>query len=88
MSLILQPVRVATGSDEEGMLVFAGDRLVAVLVRLTDQHAETGLAGHWFLETGFGVLDRPHEATFPDLEAAKGWVHARLRDGRGGAGGA
>ena len=32
MSLTLQPVRVATGSDEEGMLVFTDEqRLVAVL---------------------------------------------------------
>ena len=39
MSLSLQPVRVATGFDEEGMLVFDGDqRLVAVLTRLSDQN--------------------------------------------------
>ena len=37
MSLTLQPVRVATGSDEEGMLVFDADqRLVAVLVHLSE----------------------------------------------------
>jgi hypothetical protein len=36
MSLTLQPVRVGTGSDEEGMLVFDGDqRLMAVLVHLS-----------------------------------------------------
>jgi hypothetical protein len=39
MSLTLQPVRVGTGSDEEGMLVFDDDqRLVAVLVRLLDEN--------------------------------------------------
>jgi hypothetical protein len=36
MSLSLQPVRVGTGSDEEGMLVFDDDqRLMAVLVHLS-----------------------------------------------------
>ena len=77
--LTLRPVRVATGSDEEGMLVFAEDRLVAVLVRLTDQHADMGLAGQWFLETGYGVLGGPREATFPDLDAAGVWIDAQLQ---------
>jgi hypothetical protein len=36
MILTTQPVRVATGHDEEGCLIFADDRLVAVLVRLSD----------------------------------------------------
>ncbi len=49
MTLFLQSVRVATGSDEEGMLVFDEDhRLAAVLTRLSEQH--DGLSGHWFLE--------------------------------------
>jgi hypothetical protein len=39
MSLRLQPVQVATGSDDtESLLVFADDFLVAVLVRLSDDH--------------------------------------------------
>jgi hypothetical protein len=55
MSLSLQPVRVATGFDEEGMLVFDGDqRLVAVLTRLSDQNEVA--PGQWFLEAGFGRL--------------------------------
>src|SRR3954447_19722622 len=55
MSLSLQPVRVATGFDEEGMLVFDGDqRLVAVLTRLSDQNEVA--PGPWFLEAGFGRL--------------------------------
>jgi hypothetical protein len=55
MSLSLQPVWVATGSDEEGMLVFDGDqRLVAVLTRLSDQNEVA--PGQWFLEAGFGRL--------------------------------
>ena len=40
MSLILQPVRVANGHDEKGVLVFTEDRLLAVLVQLSDEHEE------------------------------------------------
>ena len=77
MSLFLQPVRVATGSDEEGLLVFADDqRLVAVLTRLGDQHEE--LSGRWFLEAGFGRLDQPHHLIFADLEAAQERMSERL----------
>jgi hypothetical protein len=77
MRFSLQAVRVATGSDEEGMLVFDEDhRLTAVLTRLTDQH--DGVAGHWFLETGFGWLDGPDHPTFADLDAAQEWISQRL----------
>jgi hypothetical protein len=56
MSLTLQPVRVGTGSDEEGMLVFDDDqRLLAVLTHLGDQYGE--VSGHWYLEAGFGRID-------------------------------
>ena len=38
MTLTLQPMRVATGFDEEGMMILDGEqRLVAVLVRLSDE---------------------------------------------------
>ena len=74
--LTLTPVRVGTGTeDEDGRLVFAGDRLVAVLVRLAEEHDE---AGHWFLEHGFGKLDVPVPPTFSDLQAAETWILARL----------
>ena len=77
MSLTLQPVRVGTGCDEEGMLVFDDDqRLVAVLTHLSDQY--DGLSGHWFLEAGFGRLDEMHQPTFIDLEAARDWIAQRL----------
>lgn len=43
MSLTLQPVRVGTGSDEEGMLVFDDDqRLVAVLTHLSKANEVSG----------------------------------------------
>jgi hypothetical protein len=39
MSFSLQPIRVATGFDEEGMMVLDEEqRLVAVLVRLSDDN--------------------------------------------------
>jgi hypothetical protein len=44
MSLTLQPVRVANGPDEEGLLVFTADgRLVAVLTRLSDSQDNSSL---------------------------------------------
>ncbi len=73
MRLFLQAVRVATGSDEEGMLVLTDDqRLVAVLTRLRDHHDEQ--SGRWFLEAGFGRLDGPDHPTFTDLDAAQEWI--------------
>lgn len=85
MTFFLQAVRVATGSDEEGMLVFAADqRLVAVLTRLCDRHEE--LSGRWFLETGFGRLEGPNHPTFPDLDAAQEWISQRLAKAQGALG--
>ena len=78
MSLRLQPVRIATVLDEEGMLVFAHDRLVAVLVQLSDAHEELGLAGHWFLETGYGFRLAGGKGTFSDLDAAQAWISQQL----------
>ena len=78
MTLRLEPVRVATGLDEDGMLVFAHDRLVAVLVQLSDAHEELGLAGHWFLETGYGFRLAGGTGTFPDLDAAQAWISQQL----------
>jgi hypothetical protein len=77
MSLTFEPVRVATGSDEAGMLVLTDEqRLVAVLVRLS---ADNEIApGAWFLEAGFGGLDGPDHPTFADLDAAQDWISARL----------
>ena len=76
MSLLLRPVRVATGAEEDGLLVFLQDRLVAVLVRLSDTNEIA--PGAWFLEAGFGGLDGPDHPTFPDLEAARAWIGERL----------
>jgi hypothetical protein len=77
MNLRLQPVQVATGSsDAESHLVFSDGFLVAVLVRLSDEHGDA--AGSWFLEAGFGRVDHPDPPTFIDLDEAQDWVAQRL----------
>ena len=77
MSLRLQPVQVATGSaDTESQLVFADGFLVAVLVRLSDEHEAD--AGKWFLEVGFGRVDDPRQPKFADLDEAQAWIADRL----------
>jgi hypothetical protein len=77
MSFHLQPALIATGSgDTEGRLVFADGYLVAVLVRLSDDHEED--AGKWFLEAGFGRVDDPAPSKFTNLDEAQEWIHSRL----------
>ena len=77
MSLHLQPVRVATGShDEESELVFSEDLLVAVLVRLSEEHGDE--AGMWFLEAGFGRVDDPNPPKFANLDEAQDWIERQL----------
>jgi hypothetical protein len=81
MSLTLQPVRVGTGSDEEGMLVFDDDqRLVAVLTHLGDQY--DSVSGHWYLEAKFGLLDGLDHPTYADLDAAQAGIRQHLTGGR------
>jgi len=59
------------------MLVFdVNQRLEAVLTRLSDQHGD--IAGHWFVEAGFGPLDRLDPPTFASLDAAQDWISERL----------
>lgn len=77
MSLQLRSVQVATGSDDtESRLVFEDGFLVAVLVRLSDEHGAD--AGKWFLEAGFGRVDDPSPPTFGDLDEAQGWITDQL----------
>lgn len=78
MTLRLQPVQIATGSsDTESHLVFSEEFLVAVLVRLSDDHEDR--SGMWFLEAGFGPVDYPDPPTFADLDAAQIWIAQRLK---------
>ncbi len=82
MSLRLQPVRVGTGTpDTESQLVFVDGFLVAVLVRLSDDHE--GMAGMWFLEAGFGPVEHPCPPTFANLDEALGWISRRLTGAQG-----
>ena len=71
------PMRVGTGSDEEGMLVFDDDqRLVAVLTHLGDQYGE--VSGHWYLEASFGRLDGGSHLTFANVDMIQAWINERL----------
>ncbi len=78
MSLTLQPIRVATGFDEEGMMVLNEQRLVAVLVRLSDDNEVA--PGQWYLEAGFGRLDGGSHPTFSNLDMAQDWISQRVAD--------
>ncbi len=79
MTLSVEPMRVATGFDEEGMLVLDGaKRLVAVLVRLSDDNEVA--AGQWYLEAGFGRIDGTTHPLFSNLDLAQDWISQRLAD--------
>ena len=76
MTFTLQPMRVATGFDEEGMMVLDEEqRLVAVLVRLSDENEVA--PGQWYLEAGFGRLDGGSHPTFSNLDEAQAWIRQR-----------
>jgi hypothetical protein len=77
MTLTLQPIRVATGFDEDGMMVLDEEqRLVAVLVHLSDNNEVA--PGQWYLEAGFGLIDGINHPAFPNLNAAQDWIIQRL----------
>lgn len=78
--ITLQPTPVMTGSDDrEGRLVLADGRLVAVLVRLTDE-IHQGERGKWFVEAGFGPCRTAMPPVFGDLDEAEAWVRGRVSD--------
>jgi hypothetical protein len=81
MTLTLQPTRVATGFDEDGMMVFDEEqRLLAVLTHISDENEVA--PGQWYLEAGFGRIDGINHPAFADLEAAQEWISQRLARGR------
>ncbi|WP_414471402.1 hypothetical protein [Microvirga sp. M2] len=81
MSFTFQPIRVVTGFDEEGMLVLdERQRLVAVLVRLSDENEVS--PGQWYLEAGFGSIDGVNHPTFSNLDMAKDWIAQRFTESR------
>ena len=79
MSLHLQSVQLATGSDDsESQLVFSDGFLVAVVVHLSELHEEE--AGKWYLEAGFGPVWGREHPSFVTLDAAQAWITRRLGD--------
>lgn len=77
--LRLQPVKVATTSaDHEGMLIFSGDFLVAVLVRLEEHVHGAHYGGKWNLEATFDGLPFPPDEVFDDLDDAQTWIETSL----------
>jgi len=77
MNLRLQPVQVATGSeDQESQLVFHEGFLVAILIQLSAQHGTD--AGKWFLEAGFGPVSDISGPVFSDIDAAQAWIWGKL----------
>jgi len=78
MRLRLEPVTIASVEDGEGILAYWNGRLVAVLVRLSDDHDKQ--AGGWFVEKAFGALDRPIHPTFATLDEARAWLASEMAD--------
>jgi len=77
MNLRLQPVQVATGSeDQESQLVFHEGLLVAILVQLSEFHEAD--AGKWFLEVGFGRVSNLCPPIFAEIGDAQAWISAEL----------
>ncbi|MDR7039289.1 MULTISPECIES: hypothetical protein [Methylobacterium] len=77
VEITLQPVQIGTlTADTDGRLVFADGKLVAVLVRLSEElHSADGNAGQWCVEAGFGACEVGMLAVrFDSLEAARSWV--------------
>lgn len=76
-----RPILVNTASaDEEGCLVLADGRLVAVLVRVADLGAEQQgekLSG-WHMEAGFGCCAVAVAPLFDTLADAIAWMRTQL----------
>jgi two-component system, response regulator PdtaR len=78
-----QRIRVETGSaDEEGLLVLRNNKLVAVLVQVSDEIDDPDLRNKWLVEAGFGpCLGRGHSpGVFDSLAAAAAWVQQTVAE--------
>jgi hypothetical protein len=74
VEVTLQAIRVETGtSEEDGRLVLVDGKLIAVLVRLSDEYPQPELHGQWFVEVGLGPIFQRHEV-FSTLEEAIVWI--------------
>lgn len=77
MTFTLQPIRVATGFDEEGMMILdEQQRLLAVLVHLSDENEVA--PGQWYLEASFGRVGGGSRSTFSNLIMAQNWISQQL----------
>jgi hypothetical protein len=75
--IVLEPVSIAAGWDNDGRLIMIDGRLAGVLVRLDELHGER--AGAWFLEVGFGALSPvAAERVFATIESALDWLSGVL----------
>ena len=73
-----QPVQLAEGTpDREGLLVFWGADLLAVLVRLSPE-THDGQGGLWFLEAGFGACADKEPPLFSSPEASEPWFAEQM----------
>lgn len=78
VDLILHPIHIDTASDDQqGELVFADGKLVAVLVRLASE-AHGDDRDSWFAEAGFGPCDPPAKHVFVTRDEATGWIRERI----------
>lgn len=78
MAIDRQSVSVDTHSaDEQGCLLFAQGKLVAVFVRLAnDIHGRD--RGSWYLEAGFGRCAAMAPPLFANMDDAEAWVRGRF----------
>ncbi len=73
-----QPVQLAEGNPErEGVLVFWGADLLAVLVRLSLK-TRNGQGGLWFLAAGFGPCADMSPPLFRKPEDAEPWLSEQM----------
>jgi hypothetical protein len=83
MRVRLEPVTLLGVEEGEGVLAYCDDRLIAVMVRLAEDHGSDATC--WFVEKGFGPLDRPTHPMFRDLAEAEAWLKAECADRLGPA---
>ena len=82
MRVRLEPVTLKGVEDGDGVLAFCDEQLVAVFVRLGPDGEH---AGRWFVEKGFGFLDRPEHPLFATIGEAGAWLRSELADRAGGS---
>jgi hypothetical protein len=73
MAVSFQPITLdGNAPDSEAMLVYRNERLLAVLVCLSDIHGE--LTGQWYVEANFGEMPVVHPPAFETIEQFTKWL--------------